>query len=69
MKLSKKNVLDFIFRLVVVIVANTLISFVTVWFLEPAQLYSGGAVGIAQLIKRLIESLRVSNYAFIDISS
>lgn len=62
MKLNKKNVLDFIFRLVVVIVTNTLISFVTVWFLEPAQLYSGGAVGIAQLIKRLIESTGVETF-------
>lgn len=62
MKLNKKNVLDFIFRLTVVIVANTLIAFVTVWFLEPAQLYSGGAVGIAQLIKRLIESTGVETF-------
>ncbi len=62
MKLNKKNVLDFIFRLAVVIVANTLIAFVTVWFLEPAQLYSGGAVGIAQLIKRLIESTGVETF-------
>lgn len=59
MKLNRKSVLDFIFRLTVVVVANTLISFVTVWFLEPAKLYSGGAVGIAQLIKRLIESTGV----------
>jgi len=62
MKLNKKNVLDFIFRLTVVIVANTLIAFVTVWFLEPAQLYSGGAVGIAQLIKRLIESTGIETF-------
>lgn len=55
MKFNKKKILDFAFRILVVIVMNTLIAFVTVWFLEPAKLYSGGAIGLAQLIKRLIE--------------
>ena len=55
MKFNKQKTLDFMFRILVVIVMNTLIAFVTVWFLEPAKLYSGGAIGLAQLIKRLIE--------------
>ena len=55
MKFNREKTLDFIFRILVVIVMNTLIAFVTVWFLEPAKLYSGGAIGLAQLIKRLIE--------------
>ena len=55
MKFNKEKTLDFAFRILIVIVMNTLIAFVTVWFLEPAKLYSGGAIGLAQLIKRLIE--------------
>ena len=62
MKLSKEKILDLGFRLLVVICANTLIAFITVWFLEPAHLYSGGAVGIAQLIKRFIHSLGGSDW-------
>jgi len=55
MKFDKDTVLHLIFRLFIVITANTLLAFTTVWFLEPAKLYSGGATGTAQLIKRLFE--------------
>lgn len=53
--ITKKRVLDDAFRIFVVIVTNVLLAFATVWFLEPARLYSGGATGLAQLIVRLIE--------------
>lgn len=51
-KLTKKEIIDTAFRLSVVIFTNLFISFATVWFLEPANLYSGGATGLAQLIQR-----------------
>ena len=53
--LNKDNVLKIIFRLFIVISANLLSAFSTVWFLEPAKLYAGGATGAAQLIKRVFE--------------
>lgn len=56
---TKDKTLDFISRLIIVIIANILLSFATVWFLEPASLYSGGATGLAQLIKRLLEKFGV----------
>ena len=55
MKFDKDTMLHLIFRLAIVISANTLLAFATVWLLEPAKLYSGGATGVAQLIKRLFE--------------
>ncbi len=54
MKITKKEVKDTLFRLMICIIANVLISFVTIWFLEPAHLYAGGATGIAQIIHRII---------------
>ena len=54
MKLTKQEVLGILFRLFIVIFTNTLLSIATVWFLEPAKLYAGGATGIAQLIFRMI---------------
>ncbi len=41
-------------RVLVVIFANIILQLATMWFLEPAQLYSGGATGLAQLILRTI---------------
>lgn len=55
MRLTKQEVLDILFRVFIVIFTNTLLSIATVWFLEPAQLYAGGATGIAQLIFRLMK--------------
>lgn len=52
-KITKKEIVDIAFRLSIVIFANLLLSFATVWFLEPANLYSGGATGTAQLFQRL----------------
>lgn len=55
MKHIKKNsALDALFRTSVVIFANIILQVSTMWFLEPANLYSGGATGLAQLIRRLI---------------
>ncbi len=51
--MDKKKLLDLLFRLGIVIFANVLLSFATVWFLEPAKLFAGGASGIAQLIQRI----------------
>lgn len=56
MKIHNKK-LDVVFRLLIVLVANFLLSIATVWFLEPAHLYSGGATGLAQLIQRFIQYL------------
>lgn len=56
MKINNKSI-DIIFRLLVVILANLLLAIATVWFLEPANLYAGGATGLAQLIQRFIISL------------
>ncbi len=56
-KINKKRLLDDLLRTFIVVLANILLSFATVWFLEPARLYSGGATGLAQLVVRLIESL------------
>lgn len=55
MRLTKEEGLDILFRIFIVVFTNTLLSIATVWFLEPAQLYAGGATGIAQLIFRLIK--------------
>lgn len=52
--MSKKEILDICFRSFIVIVSNILLSIATVWFLEPAKLYAGGATGLAQLFQRLI---------------
>ena len=57
MKLTKQEVLDILFRLFIVLFTNTLLSLATVWFLEPAALYAGGATGIAQLLFRMINRL------------
>lgn len=54
-KLNKKEVLDILFRLTIVIFSNLLLSVATVWFLEPANLYSGGATGTAQLVQRFVK--------------
>lgn len=54
MKITKKEILDVCFRCFIVFVANLLLSVATVWFLEPANLYAGGATGLAQLFQRLI---------------
>ena len=51
--MDKKKVIDFLTRLFIVIAANLLISFATVWFLEPAKLFAGGATGIAQFVQRI----------------
>ena len=45
---------DMIFRIAVVILANIMLQIATMWFLEPAKLYAGGATGLAQLILRAI---------------
>lgn len=49
--------MDVLFRLTVVILTNIALSYVTIWFLEPAMLYGGGATGIAQLFYRLFAKL------------
>ena len=41
-------------RVLIVIIANIILQLATMWFLEPAKLYSGGATGLAQLILRAI---------------
>ncbi|MGM9969932.1 MAG: YitT family protein [Anaeroplasma sp.] len=59
-KPTKKQLLDVFFRLFIVFVANILLAFTTVWFLEPAQLYAGGATGIAQLLNRLFSKIDIN---------
>lgn len=54
LKFTKKEIVDIIFRLSIVTFSNLLLSVATVWFLEPANLYSGGATGTAQLVQRFI---------------
>ncbi len=54
MKYSRKQFLDDLFRIAIVVVANVILALATVWFLEPAHLYAGGATGLAQLIVRII---------------
>ena len=61
MKLNKHELLDILFRLTVVILANIALSYATVWFLEPAMLYAGGATGIAQLFHRLFAKMGMAN--------
>lgn len=56
LKLDKKELLDVLFRLFIVIISNVMLSFATVLFLSPAKLYSGGATGLAQLIQGIIEN-------------
>ena len=52
-----------IFRISIVILANIVLQLATMWFLEPAKLYSGGATGIAQLILRLIYKINgITNF-------
>ena len=60
MKFNKKEIFDICFRLFVVLFTNALLSLATVWFLEPAMLYAGGATGIAQLIFRIINKFGVN---------
>ena len=59
MNIKKETLLDTIFRLSIVIFSNVLVSFATVWFLEPAQLYAGGATGLAQLFYRLFDKIGI----------
>ena len=49
---------DMIFRITIVVVANIVIQLATMWFLEPAKLYAGGATGLAQLVLRFIYFIR-----------
>ncbi len=53
---------DMIFRISVVIIANILLQLSTMWFLEPAHLYAGGATGLAQLILRVIYVINGLDY-------
>lgn len=60
---------DIFLRTIIVIVANIILQLATMWFLEPAHLYSGGATGLAQLILRTIYtinniSLSSANYNY-----
>ncbi len=55
MRSPKKEILDICFRVFIVLFSNILLSIATVWFLEPANLYAGGATGLAQLFQRLIQ--------------
>ena len=48
---------NMIFRISIVVIANIIMQLATMWFLEPAKLYSGGATGLAQLILRAIYSI------------
>lgn len=48
---------DMIFRITIVICANIVLQLATMWFLEPAHLYAGGATGLAQLILRAIYAI------------
>ena len=57
MKFNKHEILDTFYRLSIVILANIALSYATVWFLEPAMLYAGGATGIAQLFHRLFGTM------------
>lgn len=59
-KIDKKELLDIMFRLAIVIFSNVILSIATVWFLEPARLYAGGASGVAQLFQRLFEKMGIS---------
>ena len=54
MRYTKKQALDDLFRLGIVIISNAILAIATVWFLEPARLYSSGATCLAQFIVRLI---------------
>jgi len=53
----RSNKGDMIFRTAIVILANIILQLATMWFLEPAHLYSGGATGLAQLILRSIYAI------------
>ncbi len=48
---------DMVFRIAIVIFANIILQLATMWFLEPAHLYAGGATGLAQLILRAIYAI------------
>lgn len=60
-KLKNNKAFDALFRIFIVIFANCLLQLSTMWFLEPANLYAGGATGIAQLIRRVILLLSYGN--------
>lgn len=53
---------DMIFRILIVIAANIILQLATMWFLEPAKLYAGGATGLAQLILRFIYKIQGLTY-------
>lgn len=57
---NRKEILDILFRVFIVLVSNFLLSIATVWFLEPAMLYAGGATGLAQLFQRLFSKLNIN---------
>jgi uncharacterized membrane-anchored protein YitT (DUF2179 family) len=61
---KKTKAYDMAFRIVIVILANIVLQLATMWFLEPAKLYAGGATGLAQLILRSI--YRINNISFGD---
>jgi uncharacterized membrane-anchored protein YitT (DUF2179 family) len=60
--IKKNKYYDVAFRCAIVIISNLILQLATMWFLEPAHLYSGGATGLSQLILRFIYKMSGNEY-------
>ncbi len=55
----KNKIYDDAFRVFIVIITAVLYCLGLIWFLEPAGIYSAGATGLGQIIKKLVDNVVV----------
>lgn len=56
----KKQILDDLFRVCIVVISSAIYSLAVVWFLEPARLVSIGLTGVGQILNRLFSLMGVN---------
>lgn len=56
----KKQILDDLFRVCIVVISSAIYSLAVVWFLEPARLVSIGLTGMGQILNRLFSLMGVN---------
>ncbi len=56
---KKKQILDDLFRICIVVASSAIYSLAVVWFLEPARLVSIGLTGVGQILSRLFSLVGV----------
>lgn len=56
----KKQILDDLFRVCIVVISSAIYSLAVVWFLEPTRLVSIGLTGVGQILNRLFSLMGVN---------